>query len=218
VFAPAEHAKDAGFLAGLGEGVRWLARHRQLRAMAVLGALFSLTDAAWFAILVLYVERVLHLPAVAYGLLLAVGAVGGLAGGVAAARLRQRMGPTAVLLLSLVAAGAAQLVLAVTRQPAAAGAALAVSSFAFALWNVVSMTLRQTLTPTELQGRVTGAYRTLLMGSAPIGALIGGAVAGHLGLRAPFLLGIPVMAATAVFGGLALRGNGSGAEKKPIEA
>lgn len=64
------------------------------------------------------------------------------------------------------------------------------ASFGFLItsWNVVSVTLRQSLTPDELRGRVSSVSRMFAWGSQPLGALLGGAVASVFGLRAPFFV------------------------------
>jgi predicted MFS family arabinose efflux permease len=159
--------------------------------------LLALADSAWYPILVVYTRQILDLPAAGFGLLLSVGAVGGLAGAFSAARITRRAGTTTTVTGALVTAAVAQAVLGLTGHAAAAGAALAASSFAFGGWNVATMTLRQRLAPPGLLGRVNGSYRTLLLGMEPVGALAGGAVAGALGVRAPFLLGVPVLLAAA---------------------
>ena len=190
----------------IADGARWLARHRQLRAMAMMSAVFALTDSAWFAIMVLYVRDILDLPAAAYGLLVGVGAFGGLLGGLTAARLTRAIPSTGTLLPALlVAAAGAQAVLAFTTHVVLTTGSLAVSSFAFGVWNVVTVTQRQKLTPSQLLGRVTSAERTAIMGASPLGALLGGLAASGLGIRAPFVLGLPVILVGAVLGWLALR-------------
>jgi MFS family permease len=92
----------------------------------------------------------------------------------------------------------------VTADVAVAATALALSSFAFAVWNVVAATERQAVTPPELLGRVTSAYRTLILGAAALGALVGGLVAADLGLRAPLLLAVPVLLLAAALGWVGL--------------
>jgi MFS family permease len=208
VFLPADRAGDerpTTLWQDMAHGVRWLFRHRQLRVVAVVGAVFALTDSAWFAVLVLYVVQVLSLPPTAFGVLLGVGAVGGLVGGFLASRITQRFGTTSTLLSALLIGAAAQLVLGVTSNAVVAGTALTFSSFAFAVWNVVSLTLRQRLTPPELHGRLIGAYRTLLMGVVPLGALAGGLLATAFGLRVAFLAGVPLLLLAAVLGARVLR-------------
>jgi hypothetical protein len=66
-----------------------------------------------------------------------------------------------------------------------AAVTLAAVSFAFAVWNVLSVTLRQRLVPAEFLGRVNAASRTLSMTAALAGTLSGGAIAAWLGLSAP---------------------------------
>ncbi|HZC52366.1 MAG TPA: MFS transporter, partial [Mycobacterium sp.] len=183
------------------DGARWLARHPQLRALTMLSVVFILTDNAWFALMILYVRQILHLPASAYGLLVGIGAVGGLVGGLAAAWLIRAVGSVGVVLASLLAAAAiAQAVLGLTAQAVVTAAALSVSSFAFGVWNVVTVTQRQRLTPPDLLGRVASADQTAILSASPIGALLGGLAATALGLRAPFLLGLPLLVVGAAYG------------------
>lgn len=205
VAVPARTPAGSTIRADIGAGLRWLARHRRLRAVTLLGAVFAFTDAAWFAILVLYVGEILGLPPAAYGVLLAAGAVGGLAGGGTAAWLLRKAGRTVTMAGALVVAAVAQVVLGLTAVPVLAAVALAGGSFAFGVWNVAAVTLRQQVTPARLLGRVTSAYRTLAMGAVPVGALLGGLLAEWQGLRAPLLAGVPVLLLATALGLPALR-------------
>jgi MFS family permease len=190
----------------IAEGASWLVRHPQLRAVTGLGAIFAFTDSAWFALMVLYVRDSLALSAGAYGLLLGIGAVGGLAGGITAARISRTGASTGMLLASLLTSAAvAQAVLGLTSHAVLTALSLAVSSFAFGVWNVVTTTLRQVLTPPDLLGRVTSADRTAILSASPLGAVLGGLAAHAFGLRAPFLLGIPLLVVGAAYGYVALR-------------
>jgi hypothetical protein len=65
----------------LGEGARWLWQHPSIRDVTIGAGVVSAMDAAWFAVLVLYVIQILHQKPGAYGLLLAVAALGGIATG-----------------------------------------------------------------------------------------------------------------------------------------
>jgi MFS family permease len=71
-----------------------------------------------------------------------------------------------------------------------------------AVFGVVGVSLRQAIVPDPLMGRVVSAFRMLSYGVVPVGAIMGGAVARTLGLRAPFLLGtaVLVLAALMAFG------------------
>ena len=43
------------------------------------------------------------------------------------------------------------------------------------LWNVITVSLRQTIIPDELLGRVNSVYRFFGWGMMPLGSLLGGA-------------------------------------------
>ncbi len=179
-------------------GLRWLARHRRARALVVLGGLFALMDSVWFPVFVLYVDKVLGLPTWAYGGLLGVGAVGGLAGGYLAARITRLIGSAAVLTGCLMCAALGQLMLGLTTSAPVAAVGLAATSGAFGVWAVAARTLRQRLTPPELLGRVSSVSMTVVMGAAPLGAFAGGLIAVGWGLTAPILVGVPVLAVGAL--------------------
>ena len=181
------------------EGLHFVRGQPRLRAVMMIGTGMSLADAAWFSLLVLYAEQRLVLPASAFGLLLAAGAVGGIVGGALAGRMIARSGRGAAVVGVLVATAGAQLVIAIVSNVATTAVMLAISSAAFAIWNTVSVTERHVVTPHRLLGRVNAAYRTAAIGAAPIGAIIGGLVARHFGLTAPLLAGVvPLFALAAV--------------------
>jgi hypothetical protein len=53
---------------------------------------------------------------------------------------------------------------------------LAASMFTAVLWNVITVSFRQTVIPDELLGRVNSVYRFFGWGMMPIGAALGGLV------------------------------------------
>jgi hypothetical protein len=62
------------------------------------------------------------------------------------------------------------------------------SSVGLIHWNVLVMSLRQSIIPGRLLGRVHGTWRTLLWGAMPVGSLLGGLL-GRVDLALPFLVG-----------------------------
>src|SRR5207253_5109538 len=111
-----------------------------------------------------------------------------------AARVGAWLGPERALAGAVAAAGLAQLVLGLISDAVAAGSMLALSGAAFTVWNVLNTTVRQSLVPDALLGRANSVYLVLGLGATGLGALCGGAVTDALGLRAPLLLGAPVLA------------------------
>ena len=93
-----------------------------------------------------------------------------------------------MLLCAAVISGLAYVVMAVAHTWLLAGAAFAMVGFAVAAGSVVAISLRQLLTPAELMGRVGSAWRGVVWGAAPVGALAAGVVAVFGGLRLPLIV------------------------------
>jgi MFS family permease len=182
----------------LGEGLRWVWHHRAIRDVMVMAAVVSAMDSAWFAIFVLYVMKVLHQQAGAYGLLLAVGAVGGITAGAAAATLTRRIGPWRTLLAAGLTLAVSQAVLGLTGSVIIAALLQVLGSAAFALFNVTAVTMRQRQVPDALLGRVTSVYGTVTQGAEALGAIAGGALAATAGIRAPMLVGAGPIAVVTI--------------------
>jgi len=71
------------------------------------------------------------------------------------------------------------------------------------VWNVLTMSLRQSLIPQHLFGRVQGAYRTVVWGAIPVGSLLGGGVAHLYGIPAVFVVsGTALLVLAGVLGRL----------------
>jgi MFS family permease len=176
------------------EGLRWLWRDRDMRDVTLVAGLVSALDGAWFAVLVLYVVRDLHQQPGAYGLLLAIGALGGVATGGLGAILTRRLGPWRSLLLGGVAMAASQAGLGLTSNVIVAAAMLFISSGAWALFNITAVTMRQRQVPAALLGRVSSLFGIVTRDTEALGALAGGSLAVSVGLRAPMLAGAPPLA------------------------
>ena len=181
-------AKRTTIRAQIAEGLRWLARHRLLRVVAVLLGIYNFANQMGQAILVLLATQTLHVSTRGYGLLLAASAVGSVIGGLVNPVLSRRLGVLAALVLPALADAAAFVGIGLAPGPVVVAALLAVQGFSVTLWNVVTVSLRQRIVPGHLLGRVNSAYRMLGWGLMPIGALAGGFVAHAAGLRAPYVV------------------------------
>jgi MFS family permease len=93
-------------------------------------------------------------------------------------------------------------------EPVAVAASLAIGAFGGLVWNVITVSLRQSLVPDELLGRVNSAYRLVGWGTMPFGALAGGLIADAFGLRAPFLVAGIVALLLALWIGLTVTNRG----------
>jgi MFS family permease len=173
-------------LPALREGLRWFRKSRLLITFATLAGVINFSTAAVLAILVLFTQDRLGLDAAGYGLLLAVEALGGIPAGLLASAIIRRLGEAAVMILSTLSAGLGYLAIALFENVWVVGAVMIIVGFGFTLGNVVAITVRQTIVPDGMLGRVTSVYRLIAIGAAPIGALAGGLLARAFGLAAPF--------------------------------
>ncbi|WP_373870608.1 MFS transporter [Micromonospora sediminimaris] len=177
--------------ADIAEGLRFLWRHRLLRTLATMVGTSNFITSGIFAVLVLYAvgpDSAIGLTEPGYGLLLTTIAAGIVLGSVATAKIEQRLGRSRTLALSVLAMAAVVGVPALSTNPFVIGAVFFVGGILLATWNVITISLRQRITPDRLLGRVNSGYRMLAWGSMPAGALVGGLLAEVFGLRAVFAI------------------------------
>ncbi|MGI5453855.1 MFS transporter [Streptomyces sp. CA-249302] len=172
----------------IADGMRTLWHDRALRGLCVATALCNIGMGALIATLVILVTGWLDAGTAGYAAATTAYTVGGLAGGAVNRRILARLGPTRSVLLAGSVQIGALVVMGSVRSLAATVAALAVFGFMGMVWNVNTTTLMQQRAPADMLGRVSSAYRTLAVAGAPLGALLGGAVATAWGPNTPALL------------------------------
>lgn len=176
--------------ADIAEGVRYLWRHRLLRTLAVMVGMSNLCTNAVFAVFVLYAVgpgSPLGLSEPGFGVLLTTLALGSLVGALVAERVEQLLGRAQSLIVTIVLTTLTLAVPALTTQVVVIGAVYVLGGMGIAVWNVITVSLRQRVAPPELLGRVNSGYRLVAWGTMPVGALAGGVVADLFGLPTLFL-------------------------------
>jgi MFS family permease len=184
--------------ASMHEGVRWLLGNRLLRTLALAVGISDVGLGAVFAVFVLVARGRLGVGPLGYGLLLAASAIGGIAGGLLADRAVATIGAGWVLRAEMIVEILTYLGLALTRSAVIAGVLLALLGMHLVMFSAVSASLRQSLAPAGMLGRVHGAYRLVSNGGMLAGAALGGLVSAYFGLTAPFWLGFTAMTAVSV--------------------
>jgi MFS family permease len=177
--------------ADIAEGLSFLWRNRLLRTLAVMVGLFNMATSATSAILVLFAvgpRSAMGLSAELFGVLLAASAAGSVLGSFGAELAIRLLGRARALLVSLLCGGLFVGGPALTANPAVVGVAFFVGGAGIILWNVVTVSFRQRITPDRLLGRVNSCYRLVAWGTMPLGAAAGGLLAQAFGLRAVFAL------------------------------
>lgn len=170
----------------IAEGLRWLWRHRVLRTLAMMTGVSNLTHAATYAIFVLYALEVLNLSERGFGILMAVSAVGGLLGSLAGPRLARLFGDGRSFYVITISSALAEGVIGLTSNVIVVAVAMIAFGMGAMWWNVIAVSLRQSIVPDRLIGRVNSFYRLLAWGTMPLGAIVGGVLAELFGLRAAY--------------------------------
>jgi MFS family permease len=142
-----------------------------------------------------------------FAILSTAGAFGGVLGGWVASRVSRRIGSGPSLALTIIGGAICLIAIGLVSSWPAAFIFLFVEMFVAVLWNVITVSLRQTIIPDRLLGRVNSVYRFFGWGAIPIGALIGGALAAGLegplsrewALRATLIIPGVVQLVAAVF-------------------
>jgi len=172
----------------IGEGWRYVVHHRYLRSVAACTALSNLFSSMLFALFFTYAVRRLHLSPATIGLVFAIGSVGFLLGALCAQRVSARIGIGPAIVWSAFLIGPPTLLvpLAPQRSPLLwLAASLLVISFGIPIYNISQVSLRQSICPPRLQGRMNATMRFMVWGTQPVGALVGAVLGsdGVLGLR-----------------------------------
>ncbi|HEY2577979.1 MAG TPA: MFS transporter [Streptosporangiaceae bacterium] len=185
---PAEAPPDRGGKGSLTAGARFIAGSPVVRASLVSVSIVNFFNFVFFALMVLYATRVLHLRPGVLGLVLGAGAVGGVIGSLSTTKLASRIGIGWTYTL-----GALMFTGAVVGWPLAAGPkplvlgllflAEFLIGFGVMLLDISIGAIFAVVIPDELRSRVSGAFQAVNYGTRPIGALVGGTLGTLIGLR-----------------------------------
>jgi len=200
-------------MAAIREGLGWLWRNPILRRLALVSGTFNFVGYGFFAIFILYAQRVLGLDVVGYATLLTLVACGGLAGSILGPWVALRIGPTASLLIGIGMFSASSAMLALQAPLAVIAAFMLADAFCGMLWDITVVSYRQRHIPAVLLGRVNSAYRFIGTGPAALGAFAFGGLVSLLegpgdptsALLWPYALASGVTALLAVYASFRLR-------------
>jgi MFS family permease len=171
------------------EGFEFVARATPIRALLLLIGLVSLAGMPYTVLMPIFADRILHSGAEGLGILMGISGAGALAGALLLASRETVRGLGRWIAISAAVFSAALLAFAWSRLFWVSAALLAVTGFSAMIQMGSSNTLIQSMTPDHLRGRVLSSYSMMLMGMAPIGALISGLLAGGIGSPATVSIG-----------------------------
>jgi MFS family permease len=173
---------------GLLSGARWIRDNAVIRAELLGVATLNLFNFMFFALVLLYATRALHVRPAALGLVLGAASVGTLLGSFMTARISRRIGVGPAFLVGCFLFPAPLILV-----PAAGGPHWLVLGFLFAsefvsgiglmLLDIMAGTISAAIVPEQLRSRVSGAFMLVNNGVRPVGTTIGGILGSTIGVR-----------------------------------
>ncbi len=188
-FRPEREAAPTTVRSDIAEGVRFLMTRPMLRTMAAMVGVANLASSAAGAVFVLYAvgtDSILGLTETQFGFLVLAAAAGSIAVTFVNDAIERLLGRARTLTVSVLGMVLFTASPAVTTNVWLIAAAMFVGGATIMLWNVITVSFRQAVTPDHLLGRLNSVYRLLAWGTMPIGAAAGAAIAETFGLRAVY--------------------------------
>jgi Na+/melibiose symporter-like transporter len=196
---PEESKKPAEGEIGLGkeikDGLQLVFGEPSLRVLAGCISSLSLFNAVIEAVQILFLTRQIGISAGWIGVIFAGGSVGFLLGALTADWFTRRLGLGRSLILGVLVIGASDLLIPLAGEINTfwlVVGLLLLAQFAFGIgltiFQIGQVSLRQSLTPDQLQGRMNATFSMLTWGIVPLGGLLGGILGQQLGLSRTLVL------------------------------
>ena len=187
-------------LQDIKEGAAFVFHHALLRPVFITQFIFNTGSFLVLAVFVPYAVRHLGLTATGVGTTLAMYGVGMVVGALVATRVMKRLAFGTVIGLGPVTGFVAAAVMALTTvEPSTwlAGVSFFLLGVGPIMWVISTTTLRQSVTPPRLLGRVS-AINILSYGARPLGSALGALVGGFYSAEACLYLAVAIFAAQAL--------------------
>ena len=208
---PSTASGTSGFIPEMREGIDVVFRNPILWRIAACTATTNLgSNMVFGAVFLVFAYRQLHLSAAVVGVVFALGSVGALAGAFLAGWVARTLGIGPTLGVTIIVGGLALLAtpLALVGAPALVLATTGfIEGLTIPVYNISQVSLRQAITPDRVQGRMNATMRTIVWGTIPLGAFIGGILGTSIGLVQTIVLGgiLSTLAASWIFLGPVIR-------------
>jgi len=179
------------------QGFRFAMSDLPIRSTLLLLSMLSLLGLQYSVFLPIFASEVLHRGAKGFGLLMSAAGVGAVLGALHFAARTSYKGLARWIAATSTTCAVGLVIFSQSRYFWLSMAVLLVVGFCATVQMAATNTTLQNRVPDQLRGRIMAVYATMFMGVQPIGSLIAGGVAKHIG--APYTL--------AVFGTLCFLGS-----------
>jgi predicted MFS family arabinose efflux permease len=176
-------------LAHLREGLRFVRGHREVRLLLILLGIVCLMGMPYLVLMPIYADTILHGGPRGLGLLMGASGTGAVLGAATLAGRGRIKGLEKVAYLGAAGTGLALACFAYSRVFWLSAFLMVPVGMAMVAHMTANNTLVQMLIPDEMRGRVMAFHVMVFTGSMPLGALIAGVAANHIGAPLTVALG-----------------------------
>jgi MFS family permease len=197
-----ERAPHRSMRREIAEGLRYLLSDPRWRAITTNVFVFNLGTGITGPLFLVWGVRHLGFSPGELGLVFSLGNVGWLVGALVATRATRRFGAGRMLIVGSAIAGFPLFLWPLAPQDyavAVTSLAWALTAFGIVLFNVPGISLYQTLVPPQILGRMNASRRWIVWGVTPLGNLLGGALAGVVGLKPAMFAGCAISSVAFLF-------------------
>lgn len=176
-------------------GLRFIFGHPLLRPLACYSITMFLSVGFLGPLYVLYAIRELHLVPAEMGIAIAMGGAGSLVGATFAPAIGRRFGLGHTFIAAVLAMACAYALIPLAHGPRPLPMIFLMvqqffSDLSFTTYLINELTVRQTVAPEAMLGRVNAAMQLMSRGVFPLSAIAGGVLAGTIGIRQTLALAV----------------------------
>ncbi|MGH9682635.1 MAG: MFS transporter [Candidatus Acidiferrales bacterium] len=176
-------------LARIAEGFRFVGDTKPIKALLMLLGLVSLVAMPYSVLMPIFAARILHGNARTLGVLMGATGIGALTGALVLASRTGLKGLGRWVAMACGGFGVALILFSFSKWYLLSVIFLVPVGFFMMVQMASSNTLIQAMVPDRLRGRTMAVYSMMFMGMAPVGALLSGAIADHIGAQWTVALG-----------------------------
>jgi len=193
-------SKKRNFAREMKEGAEIVFNNRVLRNITACTALLNLGSSIYFTVIYLFMYQQLNLSVAVVGTIWSVAAVGFVFGALLTPRVTGMFGMGSALALSIVFQGVCLAFVPFAHEAILAVALLLMlSNVGIPIYNINQVSLRQAITPDDIQGRMNATVRVIIRGAIPLGFFIGGLLGNQYGIVLTLIIGAIISSLGVIF-------------------
>jgi MFS family permease len=169
--------------------LRFVRRAVPIRTLLLLLGLVSFMALPFSVLMPIFADRILHRGASGYGNLMGAVGLGAMLGAFTLAMRQQLRGFGNIVAYSAMGLGISLILFGASRWYWLSLMALALAGYAMMMQFTSANTLIQAMVPDQLRGRVMSLYSMMFLGMSPLGSLVAGKMAQHIGAPRTVALG-----------------------------